>query len=939
MSKAEELLNTLAITETTNARLSTTNEPHLVIGPDRIITVPTELKRLAVQFDHDVETVTFDCPRYWDEHDMSQMHIYINYLRPDKESAIFKAQDVTVDELDETMMHFTWTISRHVTEVPGQIVFLVCIKIADAEGNEKTHWNSELCKTCFVSEGLEIDGEPIRELYPDIIENWYSEVVEVLDEVNAVKQNVIEMRDSGAFDGATFTPTVDSDGNISWTNDRGRPNPKTVNITGPNGVSPVITITRLQGGYRLTITDIEGTKSFDIMDTIIDDTEAVKKVINDFVYIGSIEPAEGPVLWLDSSVENNVLMKFKDMSGDVTVTYPITKKDNVIGLDDAIRNQSVTTTGTSTIYEATVSGITELTSGIGFVMIPHVTSAASSPKLNVNGLGEKFIRRRVSGSTTTIYSEKTSDDWLAAGKPIWVVYDGTQWIADMPVPYAGDFMGTLLINNGGTGATTAAQARINLGIETADGTVSSGNAVYAEVGEWIDGNPDGEDRIGYFVCVDNNTPGVTMRKATADDDVRGVTVAAPAFSGNCSSDKFDSDGNLLAKYSFVAVMGMVSVIDNGTCTVNGRCMPNANSTASPVDGDYGYQVIERIDDTHILIAVEPGTDAQYNFKNYIDDNKETKKLVFGNVAVATSAFVPDTTYSDYGYRAAISLDGVNSSMIPEVMFDADIAASGDFSSVSAAYDGGVYIYSASVPSSEIVIPTIVCWSRDSGTEASIPSGGGNVTGNLYMNGYSISGLNDPTDSTQAATKGYVDKMLPKTGGAMTGAINMGTNRITDLGTPAANTDAATKGYADLAAYPVGAIYISTVSTSPASLFGGTWEQIKDRFLYSVGDTAFAGQQGGEISHTLTVNEMPVHYHSLGHTGDHPAYPVTWGNMYVSVEIPSATAVTHTPGQALTGGNSLGVFQDSDHITANSGGGAAHNNMPPYLAVYMWQRVA
>lgn len=638
-------------------------------------------------------------------------------------------------------------------------------------------------------------------------------------------------------------------------------------------------------------------------------------------------------------IENDVLMKFKDSSGNINLLYPITRAEDVDGLQEAIRNQGAVTEGTGAVYTATVEGITSLSAGVSFVMIPHTVSTSSSPKLNVNGLGEKFIRRRVSGSTTTTYSAKTSDDWLAAGKPIRVMYDGTQWIADMPVPYAGDFMGTLLINNGGTGATTAAQARINLGIETADGTVSSRNAVYAEVGEWIDGNPNGEDRIGYFVCVDNNTPGVTMRKATADDDVRGVTVAAPAFSGNCSSDKFDSDGNLLAKYSFVAVMGMVSVIDNGTCTVNGRCMPNANSTASPVDGNYGYQVIERIDDTHILIAVEPGTDTQYNFKNYIDDNKESKKLVFGNVAVARSAFVSDTTYSDYGYRAAISLDGVDSSMIPEVMFDADIAASGDFSSVSAAYDGGVYIYSASVPSSEIVIPTIVCWNRDSGTEASIPSGGGNVTGNLYMNGYSISGLNDPTDSTQAANKNYVDKMLPKTGGTMSGAINMGTNRIMDLGTPAANTDAATKGYADLAAYPVGAIYISTVSTSPASLFGGTWERLKDRFLLGAGDTYAAGSSGGEAAHALTVNEMPPHYHSLGHTGDHPAFSVTWGNINASVEVPSATAVSHTPGQALTGGNPLVIFQDSDYITAYSGGGLAHNNMPPYLAVYMWKRVS
>lgn len=221
----------------------------------------------------------------------------------------------------------------------------------------------------------------------------------------------------------------------------------------------------------------------------------------------------------------------------------------------------------------------------------------------------------------------------------------------------------------------------------------------------------------------------------------------------------------------------------------------------------------------------------------------------------------------------------------------------------------------------------------------LAASGGDMTGAINMNGQPISGLNDPTEESQAARKGYVDKMLPKTGGTMSGSIAMGGNRITDLGTPAANTDAATKGYADLAAYPVGAIYISTVSTSPASLFGGTWEQIKDRFLYSVGDTAFAGQQGGEISHTLTVNEMPVHYHPLGRTGDHTAYAVTWGNINASVEIPSATAVTHTPGQALTGANSLGVFQYDDHVTANSGGGLAHNNMPPYLSVYMWQRVA
>ena len=321
MSKAEELLNTLAITETTNARLSTIDEPHLVIGPDRILTVPTELKRLAVQFDHDVETVTFDCPRYWDEHDMSQMRIYINYLRPDKETGIFKAQNIVVDETDSNVMHFDWTISRDVTEVYGQLVFLVCIKKADEEGNEKTHWNSELCKTCYISEGLEIDGEELKALYPDIIEQWYNEVLGVINEVNVVKQGLLDMRDSGEFDGATFTPSVSSNGDLSWTNDRGRDNPATVNVRGPNGISPVIQVTDIQGGHRITITDVNGTKYVDVKDTILDSTEAVKKLINDLFVVSTVEPKSGPVLWFETIVpddyvyteyENAALTQVKD---------------------------------------------------------------------------------------------------------------------------------------------------------------------------------------------------------------------------------------------------------------------------------------------------------------------------------------------------------------------------------------------------------------------------------------------------------------------------------------------------------------------------------------------------------------------------------------------------------------------------------------------------
>ena len=61
----------------------------------------------------------------------------------------------------------------------------------------------------------------------------------------------------------------------------------------------------------------------------------------------------------------------------------------------------------------------------------------------------------------------------------------------------------------------------------------------------------------------------------------------------------------------MAVVGLVSVIDDGTCAVGGRCMPNESSIASAVTGEYGYLVMDRIDKNHVLIALEPGTDYQY----------------------------------------------------------------------------------------------------------------------------------------------------------------------------------------------------------------------------------------------------------------------------------------------------------------------------------------
>lgn len=257
MSKADELLNSLSDEDISLQLVNPETEPHIVIGEDRIVSVPKELQRIAVQYDHDVETVTFDCPRYWDGLDMSKMSIYINYMRKDRYVACYKATDITVDAADSNIMHFDWTISRNVSEVKGELKFLVCIKKGDAESYEVNHWNSELNNEMYISEGLEVEPS-IFDPYPDIIGQWE-------DEVNAVKQILLDARDSGELDGATFTPSVDADGNLSWTNDKGRANPATVNV---KGYSPTILVREIEGGRELIITDSRQSQTVKILDGV-----------------------------------------------------------------------------------------------------------------------------------------------------------------------------------------------------------------------------------------------------------------------------------------------------------------------------------------------------------------------------------------------------------------------------------------------------------------------------------------------------------------------------------------------------------------------------------------------------------------------------------------------------------------------------------------------
>lgn len=138
-------------------------------------------------------------------------------------------------------------------------------------------------------------------------------------------------------------------------------------------------------------------------------------------------------------------------------------------------------------------------------------------------------------------------------------------------------------------------------------TVKSTNPGYAEVFMWSDGNPTGEDRVGYFVTADMERSAAMVKKADADSEVRGVSMAAPGFASNGGNNRYDDNSNLISHYCYVGLLGLAPVIDNGTCSVNGRCKPGADGSAVPDTSGSGYLVVERLDDTHALILLEAGT--------------------------------------------------------------------------------------------------------------------------------------------------------------------------------------------------------------------------------------------------------------------------------------------------------------------------------------------
>lgn len=178
----------------------------------------------------------------------------------------------------------------------------------------------------------------------------------------------------------------------------------------------------------------------------------------------------------------------------------------------------------------------------------------------------------------------------------------------------------------------------------------------------------------------------------------------------------------------------------------------------------------------------------------------------------------------------------------------------------------------------------------------------------------------------------------------------------------------------LDAYPVGAYYISSVSTSPTVLFGGTWVRVQDRMILAAGSNYTAGNTGGSATKTLVVNNIPQHSHSCSTTGIHTH---ARGNMNITGSVVASSsddemftyadsftnsgALSMTDRRTDKGGGGVGTtgvgynglsFNAKDgwsgetasngshkHEIGNTGKGTAFDIMPPYIVAYVWQRTA
>lgn len=195
----------------------------------------------------------------------------------------------------------------------------------------------------------------------------------------------------------------------------------------------------------------------------------------------------------------------------------------------------------------------------------------------------------------------------------------------------------------------------------------------------------------------------------------------------------------------------------------------------------------------------------------------------------------------------------------------------------------------------------------------------------FPEGMPPSAVNDSTREVMAAIKRWYDAI----GGENVDAATLGGDSLSDIN----NRISEAEDDAARSAYPVGSLYFNAnTSTNPNTLLGfGSWSRFgQGRMILSQGNGYANGSTGGAATHTLTTSEMPSHSHNWAGKNGNSNYGTGANDVHYTQGGESSDDAIRTGGTART---------DPGRFTTDVGGGQPHNNMPPYITVYVWQRTS
>lgn len=259
----------------------------IVDGISRAIKNASTSKTTIMQFDHNSEVFTFEVPRYIEGHDMTECNrIEVHYLNIDsttkqENEGVYLVDDLTVNADDENKLTCSWLISQNATQLVGSLNFLLRF-ICLTDDVIDYVWNTSIFSGIYVSKGI-YNSDIVAEQYIDTIKAWENRLELVENSIGSsgisptikvtaiTGGNKVEITDANGTkifnvmhgtngtngkDGYTPVKGVDYFDGSDGTN----------GTNGADGVSPTLSVAEITGGHRVTITDVNGTQTFDVMD-------------------------------------------------------------------------------------------------------------------------------------------------------------------------------------------------------------------------------------------------------------------------------------------------------------------------------------------------------------------------------------------------------------------------------------------------------------------------------------------------------------------------------------------------------------------------------------------------------------------------------------------------------------------------------------------------